>query len=191
MEQDMLRAGTTRTDAIDFLDRDLVAGSLNDVSIRIPHFMATGADGEAEMRAVPKRYDESTWQAAEELNRRFSDQAIAGQLRAGRYQAILTAPLGEARRMMYAELGELRGYFRTAANRVRAMQERYGRAGAGRGNGNDRGSRTDRSGPLPHDEPVEGVREAGRLPPHPRAGPDSLNAIQADHHRCTPVRHLR
>ncbi|WP_030978936.1 PIN domain-containing protein [Streptomyces sp. NRRL S-1824] len=128
----MLRAGTTCTDAINFLDNDLVAGSLNDVSIRIPHMMRTGVDAEAEMRAVRTRYDEWTWQASEELNRRFSDREIAGQLRAGRYRAILSAPLDEARLMMYVELAELRDYFRTVANRVRAMQERYGRAGAGR-----------------------------------------------------------
>ncbi|MFC5959034.1 hypothetical protein ACFP51_32745 [Streptomyces pratens] len=78
----MLRAGTTCTDAINFLDNDLVAGSLNDVSIQIPHMMRTGAD--AEMRAVRKRYDEWTWQAAEELNRRFSDRETTGQLRTGR-----------------------------------------------------------------------------------------------------------
>ncbi|MFE5844238.1 PIN domain-containing protein [Streptomyces niveus] len=126
----MLRAGTTCTDALNFLDNDLVAGSLNDVSIRIPHAMRTGADAEAEMRAVRTRYDEWTWKAAEELNRRFSDREIAVQLRAGRYQAILTAPLDEARLMMYVELSELRDYFRTVANRVRALQERYGRADA-------------------------------------------------------------
>lgn len=51
----MLRAGTTCADAINFLDIDLVAGSLNDVSIRIPHMMKTGAEAEAEMRAVRKR----------------------------------------------------------------------------------------------------------------------------------------
>jgi hypothetical protein len=125
----MLRAGTTCTDAINFLDNDLVAGSLNDVFIRIPHMMRTGAEAEAEMRAVRKRYDEWTWKAAEELNRRFSDREIAGHLRAGRYRAILTAPLDEARLMMYVELAELQDYFRSVANRVRAMQERYGRAG--------------------------------------------------------------
>ncbi|MFE6129177.1 PIN domain-containing protein [Streptomyces sp. NPDC056437] len=92
--------------------------------------MKTGADAKAEMRAVRKRYDEWTWQAAEELNRRFSDREVAGQLRAGRYRAILTAPLDEARLMMYVEIAELQDYFRTLANRVRAMQERYGRAGA-------------------------------------------------------------
>lgn len=126
----MLRAGTTCAEAITFLDNDLVAGTLNDVSIRIPHMMRTGADAEAEMRAVRKRYDEWTWQAAEEINRRFSDREIAGQLRAGRYRAILTAPLDEARLMMYVEIAELQNYFRTLANRVRALQERYGRAGA-------------------------------------------------------------
>ncbi|MFB8029734.1 MULTISPECIES: PIN domain-containing protein [unclassified Streptomyces] len=92
--------------------------------------MRTGADAEAEMRGVRNRYDEWTWQAAEEINRRFSDREIAGQLRAGRYRAILTAPLAEARLMMYEELNELRVYFRTVANQVRAMQERYGRTGA-------------------------------------------------------------
>ncbi|MFD7900570.1 hypothetical protein [Streptomyces sp. NPDC059743] len=92
--------------------------------------MKTGAEAEAEMRAVRKRYDEWTWKAAEELNRRFSDREIAGQLRAGRYRAILTAPLDEARLMMYVEIAELQGYFRSVANRVRAMRERYGRAGA-------------------------------------------------------------
>ncbi|WP_405764631.1 PIN domain-containing protein [Streptomyces sp. NBC_00080] len=126
----MLRAGTTCAEAIDFLDNDLVAGTLNDVSNRIPHMMKTGADAKAEMQAVRKRYDEWTWQTAEEINRRFSDREIAGQLRAGRYRAILTAPLDEARLMMYVEIAELRDYFRTLANRVRAMQERYGRAGA-------------------------------------------------------------
>ncbi|MFI9358509.1 PIN domain-containing protein [Streptomyces lydicus] len=126
----MLRAGTTCIDAINFLDNDLVAGSLNDISIRIPHTMKTGAEAEAEIRAVRKRYDEWTWRAAEELNRRFSDREIAGQLRAGRYRAILTAPLDEARLMMYVEIAELQDYFRSVANRVRAMQERYGRAGA-------------------------------------------------------------
>ncbi|MFI0813544.1 PIN domain-containing protein [Streptomyces echinatus] len=126
----MLRAGTTCTEAINFLDNDLVGGSLNDVSNRIPHMMRTGAEAEAEMRAVRKRYDEWTWKAAEELNRRFSDREIAGHLRAGRYRAILTAPLDEARLMMYVELAELQDYFRSVANRVRAMQERYGRAGA-------------------------------------------------------------
>ncbi|WP_406368473.1 PIN domain-containing protein [Streptomyces sp. NBC_00647] len=126
----MLRAGTTCTDAINFLEQDLVAGSLNDVSIRIPHTMRTGADAEAEIRAVRRRYDEWTWKAAEELNRRFSDREIAGQLRAGRYRAILTAPLDEARLMMYVEITELQDYFRTLANRVRALQERYGRASA-------------------------------------------------------------
>jgi hypothetical protein len=126
----MLRAGTTCAEAIDFLDNDLVAGTLNDVSNRIPHMMRTGADAATEMRAVRKRYDEWTWQAAEEINRRFSDREIAGQLRAGRYRSILTAPLDEARLMMSVELTELRDYFRTVANRVRAMQERYGRAGA-------------------------------------------------------------
>ncbi|MGW3942834.1 PIN domain-containing protein [Streptomyces phaeochromogenes] len=125
----MLRAGTTCAEAIDFLDNDLVAGTLNDVSNRIPHMMRTGADAEAEMRAVRKRYDEWTWQAAEEINRRFSDLEIAGQLRAGRYRAILTAPLDEARLMMYVELAELRVYFSTVANRVRAVQGRYGSAG--------------------------------------------------------------
>ncbi|WP_037623060.1 PIN domain-containing protein [Streptomyces aureus] len=128
----MLRAGTTCTDAIDFLEQGLVAGSLNDVSIRIPHSMRTGAEAAAEMRAVRKRYDEWTWKAAEELNRRFSDREIAGQLRAGRYRAILTAPLNEARLMMYVEIAELQDYFRTLANRVRAMQEQYGHAGVGR-----------------------------------------------------------
>ncbi|MCX4625009.1 PIN domain-containing protein [Streptomyces albogriseolus] len=107
-----------------------MAGSLNDVSIQIPHMMKTGADAEAEMRAVRKRYDEWTWKAAEELNRRFSDREIAGQLRAGRYRAILTAPLGEARLMLYAEIAELQDYFRSLANQLRAMQERYGRGGA-------------------------------------------------------------
>ena len=126
----MLRAGTTCTDAIDFLENDLVAGSLNDVSIRIPHTMRTGAEAAETMRAVRKRYDEWTWKAAEELNRRFSDREIAGQLRAGRYRAILTAPLDEARLLMYVEVAELQDYFRSVANRVRAMQERYGRAGA-------------------------------------------------------------
>ncbi|MFF2937914.1 PIN domain-containing protein [Streptomyces mirabilis] len=126
----MLRAGTTCAEAIRFLDDDLVAGTLNDVSIRIPPMMRTGADAEAEMRVARKRYDEWTWKAAEEINRRFSDREIAGQLRAGRYRAILTAPLDEARLMMYVELAELQDYFRTVANRVRAMQERYGRAGA-------------------------------------------------------------
>lgn len=126
----MLRAGTTCTDAINFLDNDLVSGSLNDVANLIPHMMKTGAKAEAEMRAVRKRYDEWTWKAAEELNRRFSDREIAGQLRAGRYRAILTAPLDEARLMMYVEIAELQGYFRSVANRVRAMRERYGRAGA-------------------------------------------------------------
>ncbi|MFE7353266.1 PIN domain-containing protein [Streptomyces sp. NPDC057543] len=92
--------------------------------------MKTGAEAEAEMRAVRKRYDEWTWKAAEELNRRFSDREVAGQLRAGRYRAILTAPLDEARLMMHVEIAELQGYFRSVANRVRAMQERYGRAGA-------------------------------------------------------------
>jgi rRNA-processing protein FCF1 len=128
----MLRAGTTCTDAINFLDNDLVAGSLNDVSTLIPHSMKTGAKAEEAMRAVRKRYDEWTWKAAEELNRRFSDREIAGQLRAGRYRAILTAPLDEARLMMYVEIAELQDYFRTVANRVRAMQERYGHAGASR-----------------------------------------------------------
>ncbi|MFE6337990.1 PIN domain-containing protein [Streptomyces sp. NPDC057798] len=126
----MLRAGTTCVEAIDFLDNDLVAGTLNDVSSCIPHMMRTGADAAAEMRAVRNQYDEWTWQAAEEINRRFSDREIAGRLRAGRYRAILTAPLDEARQMMNVELAELRAYFRTVANRVRAMQERYGRAGA-------------------------------------------------------------
>lgn len=126
----MLRAGTTCTDAIRYLENDLVAGSLNDVSIRIPPMMKTGAEAEAEMRAVRKRYDEWTWKTSEELNRRFSDREIARQLRAGRYRAILTAPLGEARLMMYAELAELQDYFRSVANRVRALQERYGRGGA-------------------------------------------------------------
>ncbi|WP_333733739.1 PIN domain-containing protein [Streptomyces sp. IBSBF 3010] len=107
-----------------------MAGTLNNVSVRIPDMLRTGAGAEAEMRAVRRRYDEWTWQAAEELNRRFSDPEIAGQLRAGRYRAILTVPLDEARLMMYAELFELRDYFRTVANRVRAMQERYGGAGA-------------------------------------------------------------
>ncbi|MEV8092537.1 PIN domain-containing protein [Streptomyces nigra] len=125
----MLRAGTTCTDAINFLDADLVAGSLNDVSIRIPHAM-TGADAEAEMRAVRTRYDEWTWKATGELNRRFTDREIAEQLRAGRYRAILTAPLDEARLMLHAELSELRDYFTAVANRVRAMQERNARAGA-------------------------------------------------------------
>ncbi|WP_329529642.1 PIN domain-containing protein [Streptomyces sp. NBC_01462] len=128
----MLRAGTTCAEAIDFLDNDLVAGTLNDVSNCIPHMMKTGADAAAEMRAVRKRYDEWTWQAAEEINRRFSNRDIAGQLRAGRYRSILTAPLDEARLMMYVELAELRVYFSTVANRVRAMQERYGHAGAAR-----------------------------------------------------------
>ncbi|MGV9321409.1 PIN domain-containing protein [Streptomyces sp. NPDC003660] len=126
----MLRAGTTCTDAIRFLENDLLAGSLNDVSNRIPHTMRTGAEAEAEMRAARQRYDEWTWWAAEELNRRFSDREIAGQLRAGRYRAILAAPLHEARLMMYSEIAELRDYFRSVANRVRALQERYGRAGA-------------------------------------------------------------
>ncbi|MFE1465140.1 PIN domain-containing protein [Streptomyces nigra] len=126
----MLRAGTTCTDAIRFLEDDLVAGSLNDVSIRIPHMMRTGADAEAEMRAVRTRYDEWTWRAAEEINRRFSDREIAEQLRGGRYRAILAAPLDEARLMLYAELSELRDHFRSVANRVRAMQDRYGRGGA-------------------------------------------------------------
>ncbi|MFF3565745.1 PIN domain-containing protein [Streptomyces sp. NPDC002574] len=126
----MLRAGTTCIEAIRFLDDDLVAGTLNDVSNRIPHMMATGADAEAQMRVVRKRYDEWTWDASEEINRRFIDREIAAQLRAGRYRAILTAPLDEARLMMYTELDELRDYFRTVANRVRAMQARYGRAGA-------------------------------------------------------------
>lgn len=57
--------------------------------------MRTGVDAEAEMRAVRTRYDEWTWQASEELNRRFSDREIAGQLRAGRYRAILSAALAE------------------------------------------------------------------------------------------------
>ncbi|WP_406368208.1 PIN domain-containing protein [Streptomyces sp. NBC_00647] len=92
--------------------------------------MKTGAKAEEAMRAVRKRYDEWTWKAAEELNRRFSDREIAGQLRAGRYRAILTAPLDEARLMMYVELSELQDYFRTLANRVRALQEQYGHAGA-------------------------------------------------------------
>ncbi|MET8102510.1 hypothetical protein ABZV29_39750 [Streptomyces sp. NPDC005236] len=77
-----------------------------------------------------KRYDEWTWKAAEEINRRFSDREIAAPLRGVRYRAILTAPLEEARLMMYVELVELQDYFKTVANRVRAMQERYGRAGA-------------------------------------------------------------
>ncbi|MEW2326101.1 PIN domain-containing protein [Streptomyces griseoincarnatus] len=126
----MLRAGTTCAEAINFLDNDLVAGSLNDVSIRIPPMIRTGADAKVEMRAVRARYDEWTWKAAEAINQRFTDRAIAGQLRAGRYRAILTAPLDEARLMMYAEIAELQDYFRSVANRVRAMQERYGRAGA-------------------------------------------------------------
>ncbi|MEU6243555.1 PIN domain-containing protein [Streptomyces sp. NPDC047024] len=128
----MLRAGTTCTDAIKFLDDDLVGGTLNDVSNRIPRTMSTGTDAQAEMRAVRHRYDEWTWEAAEEINQRFTDREIAGQLRAGRYRAILTAPLDEARLMMYTELNELREYFRAVANRVRAMQERHGRAGAAR-----------------------------------------------------------
>ncbi|MFD5815611.1 PIN domain-containing protein [Streptomyces sp. NPDC127038] len=127
----MLRAGTTCADATNFLDNDLLAG-LNDVSIRLPHTMRTGVEAEAEMRDVRKRYDQWTWKAAEDLNRRFSDREIAGQLRAGRYRAILTAPLDEALRMMYVELIELHDYFKTVANRVRALQERYGHAGAGR-----------------------------------------------------------
>ncbi|MFE7854075.1 PIN domain-containing protein [Streptomyces sp. NPDC057403] len=126
----MLRAGTTCAEAINFLDNHLVAGTLNDVSVQIPHMMRTGADAEAEMRAVRKRYDEWTWQAAEEINRRFSDREIAEPLRARRYRAILTAPLDEARLLMYVELAELREYFGTVADRVRAMQERYGRAGS-------------------------------------------------------------
>ncbi|MFE7033124.1 PIN domain-containing protein [Streptomyces sp. NPDC057621] len=126
----MLRAGTNCTDAINFLEYDLVSGSLNDVSIRIPHMMRTGTEAQAEMRAVRKRYDEWTWRAAEELNRRFSDREIAEQLRAGRYRAILAAPLDEARLMMYTEIAELQDYFRSVANRVRAMQERDGRVGA-------------------------------------------------------------
>jgi hypothetical protein len=48
----MLRAGTTCAEAINSLDNDLVAGSLNDVSIRIPPMMRTGADAKVEMRAV-------------------------------------------------------------------------------------------------------------------------------------------
>lgn len=127
----MLRAGTTCTDTINFLDNDLVAGSLNDVSIRIPFMLGT-TDAEEAMRAVRKRYDEWTWKAAEEINRRFTDREIAAPLRGGRYRAILTAPLDEARLMMYVELAELQDYFRSVATRVRAMQERYGRAGAGR-----------------------------------------------------------
>ncbi|MET9904632.1 PIN domain-containing protein [Streptomyces sp. NPDC006446] len=127
----MLRAGTTCTDAINFLDNDLAAG-LNDVSLRLPHRMETGAKAEADMRAVRREYDRWTWKAAEELNQRFSDREIAGQLRAGRYRAILTAPLDEALLMMYVELTELQDYFRSVANRVRALQERYGHAGAGR-----------------------------------------------------------
>ncbi|MER7693840.1 hypothetical protein [Streptomyces sp. NPDC097610] len=87
----MLRAGTTCTDAINFLDNDLAAG-LNDVSLQLPHRMETGANAEADIRAVRREYDRWTWKAAEELNRRFSDREIAGQLRAGRYRAILTAP---------------------------------------------------------------------------------------------------
>ncbi|MET7543063.1 PIN domain-containing protein [Streptomyces sp. NPDC005507] len=126
----MLRAGTTCAEAIRFLDDDLVAGSLNDVSIQIPHSIKTGAKAEEAMPSVRKRYDEWTWKAAEELNRRFSDREISGQLRAGRYRAILTAPLDEARLMMHVEIAELQDYFRTVANRVRALQERYGRAGA-------------------------------------------------------------
>ncbi|KAB1987421.1 PIN domain-containing protein [Streptomyces triticiradicis] len=128
----MLRAGTTCAEAIRFLDDDLVAGSLNDVSIQIPHTMETGAEAEEAMRAVRREYDRWTWKAAEELNQRFSDREIAGQLRAGRYRAILTAPLDEARLMMYLEIAELQDYFRTLANRVRALRERYGHAGASR-----------------------------------------------------------
>lgn len=133
----MLRDGTTCADAIRFLNDELLSGSLNDAANRIPVIMAPGPGRTYEqvldeMRAVRNRYDEWTWRAAEEINRRFTDREIAAQLRSGRYRAILTAPLDEARLMMFMEFAELREYFRTVANRVGEMQARHGRPGTTR-----------------------------------------------------------
>ncbi|MFD3420918.1 PIN domain-containing protein [Streptomyces decoyicus] len=132
----MLRAGTTCADAIKFLDDELLGGSLNDTANRIPVSVSLpGLTCEQvlnEIRTVRKRYDEWTWQAAEEINRRLADRAISGQLRSGRYRAILAAPLGEARLLMLMEFAELREYVRATANRVREMQARHGRPEAAR-----------------------------------------------------------
>jgi hypothetical protein len=136
----MLRTGTTCADAIKFLEEDLLSGSLNDASNRIPIQPLDAPPGPgrtyeqavAEMQAVRHKYDEWTWQAAEEISRRFTDREIADQLRSGRYRAILAAPLDQARSMMFMEFQELRQYFRAVANRVREMQARHGHPDAAR-----------------------------------------------------------
>ncbi|BDM74982.1 hypothetical protein HEK616_84690 (plasmid) [Streptomyces nigrescens] len=83
----MLRAGTTCADAIKFLEDELLRGSLNDVANRVPGSMSPGPGRTYEqvldeIRAARNRYDQWTWRAAEEINRRFADREISRQLRA-------------------------------------------------------------------------------------------------------------